>query len=81
MSTTTRVTPTVTKLKKINGVAGQFAVRATVAYPGEDPQVIEFVGSAYGGPVLMVTDAGQTWVTDPGRFGSFGTDWVRKFFR
>jgi hypothetical protein len=78
--TATRVTPTVTHVRKIKGVAGQFAVRATVGYPGEDPQVIEFVGSSYGGPVLMVTDAGQNWVTDPGRFGTFGTDWVRKFF-
>lgn len=78
--TTTRVTPEVTKVKKIRGVAGQFAVQATVAYPGEDPRVIEFVGSSYGGPVLMITEHGQTWVTDPGRFGTFGTDWVKEFF-
>lgn len=80
MTTTTRVTPTVTKLFQRKGVAGQFAVQATVTYPGEDPRVVEFVGSVYGGPVLMVTDLGETWVTDPGRFGTFGKAWVKKFF-
>jgi hypothetical protein len=80
VTTTTRVTPTVTKLFQRKGVAGQFAVQATVTYPGEDPRVVEFVGSVYGGPVLMVTDLGETWVTDPGRFGTFGKAWVKKFF-
>jgi hypothetical protein len=28
----------------------------------------------------MVTDLGETWVTEPGRFGKFGKAWVRKFF-
>jgi hypothetical protein len=76
----TRVTPTVTKLFQRKGVAGQFSVQATVTYPGEAPSIVEFVGSVYGGPVLMVTDLGETWVTDPGRFGKFGKAWVRKFF-
>jgi len=80
VTTSTRVTPTVTKMFQRKGVAGQFAVQATVTYPCEDPQVVEFVGSVYGGPVLMVTDLGETWVTDPGRFGKFGKGWVRKFF-
>lgn len=80
MTTPTRVTPTVTKVYVRKGVAGQFAVQATVTYPGEDPRVVEFVGSAYGGPVLMVTDFGHTWVDDPGRFGKFGKGWVARFF-
>jgi hypothetical protein len=80
VSATTRVTPEVTKMRQHKGVAGQFAVQATVGYPGEDPRTVEFVGSVYGGPVLMVTEHGQTWVTDPGRFGTFGQDWVRRFF-
>lgn len=80
MLDTGRVTPTVTKVLTRKGVAGQFAVAATVAYPGEEPKTVEFVGSTYGGPVYMVTDTFQTWVTDPGRFGDFGTDWVRRFF-
>lgn len=80
MTTTERVTPTVSKVFRRNGVAGQFAVQCTVAYPGEEPRVVEFVGSSYGGPVLMVTEHGETWVTDPGRFGKFGKAWVVKFF-
>ena len=80
MTTTERVTPEVTKLFQRKGTAGQFAVQCTVTYPGEEPRVVEFVGSIYGGPVLMVTDYGETWVTDPGRFGKFGKGWVKKFF-
>lgn len=80
MTTIERVTPTVTKLFQRKGVAGQFAVQCTVTYPGEEPRVVEFVGSAYGGSVLMVTDHGETWVTDSGRFGRFGKGWVRRFF-
>ena len=80
MTTVERVTPTVTKMFRRNGVAGQFAIQCTVTYPGEEPKVVEFVGSSYGGPVLMVTETDQVWVTDPGRFGKFGTGWVKKFF-
>jgi hypothetical protein len=78
--TTERVTPTLTKLFQRKGVAGQFAVQVTVTYPGEDPCIVEFVGSRYGGPVLMVTDDDETWVSEPGRFGTFGKGWVRRFF-
>lgn len=74
------VSPTVTKLFQRKGIAGQFSVQATVTYPGEEPRVVDFVGSVFGGPVLMVTDLGETWVTEPGRFGTFGKSWVRKFF-
>jgi hypothetical protein len=62
------------------GIAGQFSVKARVGYEGEAPRDVEFVGSAYGGPVVMVTEFGQTFVTEPGRFGDFGTEWVRRFF-
>lgn len=78
--TETRVAPTLGTIRRHNGVAGQFALAVTVTYPGEDPRIVEFVGSCYGGPVLMVTDHGECWVTDPGRFGEFGKDWVRRFF-
>ena len=80
MTTHTRVTPEVTKVFSRKGIAGQFAVQATVTYPGEDSRIVEFVGSTYGGPVLMVTEYGQTWVTDPSRFGKFGKAWVKNFF-
>jgi hypothetical protein len=73
--------PKVTNIKKHAGIAGQFSVTATVQYPDEEAQGIEFVGSVYGGPVVMVTPGGnQMFVREPGRFGEFGTDWVRKFF-
>jgi hypothetical protein len=78
--TSTQVSPTLSNLRRYNGTAGQFSLAVEVTYPGEDTRTVEFVGSVYGGPVLMVTDAGQTWVTDPGRFGSFGKVWVTKFF-
>lgn len=80
MSAPTATAPVVTKVFQRKGVAGQFSVQATVTHPGEDPRVVEFVGSVFGGPVLMVTDLGETWVTDPGRFGTFGKAWVRRFF-
>lgn len=73
--------PTVSKVKKQAGIAGQFAVTAEVTYAGEEPVKAEFVGSTYGGPVVMVLPSGlQTFVTDPGRFGEFGTTWVERFF-
>ncbi|GAC1533604.1 MAG: hypothetical protein NVS3B1_27980 [Marmoricola sp.] len=75
------MSPTVSKVKKQAGIAGQFAVTAEVTYEGEAPETITFVGSTYGGPVVMVTPAGtQTFVSEPGRFGPFGTKWVEKFF-
>lgn len=79
-NTITDTRPTLTKMFSRKGMAGQFSVQVTVTYPGEEPRVVEFVGSVYGGPVLMVTDAGQTWVTDPARFGKFGKGWVARFF-
>lgn len=73
--------PKVTNLKERKGIAGQFSVTATVQYPHEEPQQLEFAGSVYGGPVVMITPGGsQTFVHKPGRFGKFGIDWVRKFF-
>jgi hypothetical protein len=71
----------VENVRRHAGIAGQFSVTADVTY-GDDPtQKIQFVGSTYGGPVVMVLpDGSQTFVTDPSRFGKFGTEWVRKFF-
>lgn len=67
-----------------SGVGGQVAVAVTVTYPGEEPTRVEFVGSVYGGPVVMVHPRlGQMFVQDPGRFGVFHQDraaWVRAFF-
>lgn len=73
--------PTILNLKRHNGVAGQVAYDATVEYPGEEPSTVTFVGSYYGGPVVMRTASGvETFVTEPARFGVFGAAWVRRFF-
>jgi hypothetical protein len=64
--------------KRHNGIAGQFSVVATI--DDEDGfRAVEFIGSEYGGPVVMRTGAVETFVTDPGRFGKFGIEWVQRF--
>lgn len=74
--------PTLGQITKVPGVAGQISYRVPVTYPTEPTSTVEFVGSAYGGPVLMITpgNPGGMFVKDPGRFGSFGPEWVRRFF-
>jgi len=71
-----------TKITKRNGPAGQISYTAETA---DGP--LTFVGSVYGGPIVMVTSSGaQTYVSDPGRFADsrkFGNlldeQWVRNF--
>lgn len=72
--------PTVTNVRRHAGIAGQFAISAEVTYPGEDARTVEFVGSTYGGPVIMRTNGVETFVSDAGRFGTFGRVWVQRFF-
>ncbi len=79
-SSTQTVRPTLSGMRRYNGTAGQFSLAVEVSYPGEDKRTVEFVGSRYGGPVLMLTDTAEVWVTEPGRFGVFGKDWVRRFY-
>jgi hypothetical protein len=68
-------------ITRTNGVAGQFSLSVPVTYPDEPTEVITFVGSVYGGPVVMVTPTGtQTFVTNPSRLGKFSPEWVRRFF-
>lgn len=80
MSAPTTTAPVVSKVFQRKGTCGQFSVQATVTHPGEEPRVVEFVGSSYGGPVLMITETWETYVSEPGRFGRFGKGWVRRFF-
>jgi hypothetical protein len=73
----------VSKIHKHTGIAGQFEISAVVEYEGEAQQTVSFVGSVYGGPIVMVTPYGQTFVsasvTD--RIGSQLTPaWVERFF-
>lgn len=75
--------PVVHSVKRRAGVAGQFQLDAVVQYPGEARSTVGFVGSVYGGPIVMVTPAGQTWVSSrvTDRIGSeLNAAWVRAFF-
>lgn len=68
-------------IKRRNGIAGQFQLDAVVSYGDEPAETVSFVGSVYGGPVVMLLPSGmQTFVTDPSRHGEFGPRWVRRFF-
>jgi hypothetical protein len=74
-------TPVLSNVRRHAGIAGQFSVTADVAYPDKPTRSIEFVGSVYGGPVTMRSPSGAaTFVMNPGRFGDFGPEWVRRFY-
>lgn len=82
MSTTT---PTLGKITRQNGVAGQYAYTVPVTYPGEDTSTVTFVGSEYGGCVVMVTEGNPGGMFVSGqvmdRCGYTLTPaWVRAFF-
>jgi hypothetical protein len=80
MSDTTTA-PTVTNVKRHAGIAGQYEISADVTYEGEKTTRARFVGSSYGGPVVMILPNGtQTFVREPERFGPFGEEWVRRLF-
>jgi hypothetical protein len=72
----------VLNVKKTGGIAGQVRYTAVVQYPGEDSSTVSFVGSVYGGPVVMVTEGWPdgVFVTEPGQYGKFSPAWVRNFF-
>lgn len=73
--------PSLGEVRKVSGIAGQVSYSVPVTYPGEVTSTATFVGSVYGGPVVMVMPSGvQVFVSDPGRFGEFGPGWVRRFF-
>jgi hypothetical protein len=70
------------KIKREAGVAGQFGFAVTVQYHPDDPPVsLRFIGSHYGGSVVMeLPGGGQTFVRNAERHGEFSEQWVRKFF-
>lgn len=73
--------PQLGEIRRANGIAGQVSYSVAVTYPGEAVSTVQFIGSTYGGPVVMVSASGmQTFVKDPARFGEFGPEWVRSFF-
>jgi hypothetical protein len=81
-STTMSDKATLGEIKRHNVVADQVAYSVPVAYPGESAQTVMFVSSLHGGPIVMQTpnDSRGTFVSNPGRFGDFGPEWVRRFF-
>ena len=75
--------PTVLAILDAGTMANERLIRAKIAYPGEAPRVVEFLGTPYGTPgrVLMLADGDTYPVSDPGRFGDhFGPAWVRRFW-
>jgi hypothetical protein len=75
--------PTVTNVKRHAGIAGAYSISAAVQYDGEPGDRVEFVGSVYGGPIVMVTPAGETAVSSAvtDRIGSeLSPEWVARFF-
>ena len=74
--------PTLGKIRRHNGVAGQVSYSVPVTFRDEDTSVVTFVGSVYGGPVLMQTEVipRGVFVVDVERFGKFSPEWVRRFF-
>jgi hypothetical protein len=67
-------------IRRRGGIAGQVQYDATVTYEGEEPSTVSFVGSTFGGPVVMIQPSGaQVFVNNPRRFGHFGEQWVRSF--
>ncbi len=77
--------PTVTNIRRHNGVAGQFSYTATVQYAKEVATRIEFVGNAFGGsPILIMGNGAEVYVRPSGRFADFATlnpQWVKDFFK
>lgn len=73
----------ITGIKKISGIAGQFAYTVSLEDEYGDSEV-SFIGTSYGspGPVAMTFDTGgTTFVVDPSRFGdTFNRQWIRNFF-
>ena len=61
-----QVKPVLKKTVVHNGLAGQFSVVAAVQYPEEEIRLVTFVGSVYGGPVVMVTETAVVNQPEPG---------------
>lgn len=74
--------PEIVSVRRVPGVAGQFAYDVRVKYDGEpNDSRLQFVGNAFGGPIVMVLGSGvQVFVANPERFGPKLTrEWVRNF--
>jgi hypothetical protein len=70
--------------RNVRGIAGAYSISADVKYPGEDTERVTFLGSVYGGPIVMITPAGHQIIVSSvvmDRCGSILSEgWVRAFF-
>jgi hypothetical protein len=88
MSSTDTLTtdrPTLGRIVRHAGIAGQYALSVLVTYPGELGSVVTFTGSTYGGPIVMAFPgfARGLFVADDviDRCGRELTpEWVRRFY-
>lgn len=75
---------TVHSVTRSAGIAGQYSLTSVVEYPGEGRSSVVFVGSTYGGPIVMRTESGmEVFVSSDvlDRIGRTLTPaWVRAFF-
>jgi len=78
--------PILGPIKRINGLAGQYAYSVTVTYPESVPVKAAFIASIYGGPIAFMLDGGRISsgfvsrdVID--RIGAtLNEEWVRAFY-
>lgn len=82
---------TLGRMRRRNGVAGQYSYSLTVTYhmpdfhagrTVDDVTHVAFVGSEHGAPVVMVTDSGaQTPVDNWRQYGpKLNRAWIRSFY-
>jgi hypothetical protein len=74
--------PRILKISRGKSFADRRVFVVDVQYPGEEPMRVEFAGPSRDivGPVVTVLKGQQTFVHDPSRFGTFGQDWIRRFY-
>jgi hypothetical protein len=77
-------TPTLGRIRRYNGVAGQFSYTVEVTFGDEPMEVHTFVGSVYGSPIVAISPAGtQVFVSQrvTDRIGTtLNPAWIRAFY-
>ena len=85
--TTTGTAPgaTLLAIRREEGVAGQYAYHCRIKYfPDEPASRVTFVGSAYGGSVVMISEVwGQMIVAEEVAYrcgALLSPEWIRRFY-
>jgi len=82
---------TLGRMRRRNGIAGQYTYQLTVTHhmpdftggrTVNDVTHVAFIGSEHGAPVVMVTDSGaQVFVDDWRQYGeTLNPTWIRRFY-